>query len=1209
MILIDSYKPGELVEIRLDGHTNLNGVNGAGKTTLLRLVPLFFGERPGRLVPKSRVTDSFAKHYLPNDSSYIIFEYQRQAQTCMALMYASPNEEGLCYRFVDKGFDKDDFIEARKDGSFYPVSCRSLRAHFLRRHINCSEQITACSDYRTVIQNLPHKKGQELRNLIARYSFCNGSAGHRLKDIEKIVTGMFMRSTDFADLREMLVNCIDENRDSLALELKMETLDDWYKEYLAYQEAEKERDKIERLNQLENGLLQVEQGLGELQYRLQCLRNQNQQIQQQAQEAGDACNQQLAQLKAGWEAREQKLATELAAIKAELAQAQKQQQSLEAEQAGWEKQDIQGKQLLAGRLASIKDSLKRERDNHQQLMSDVQDIEAEFKRLQAEKERYFAEQQHGYEIEIRDIQQKRAEAQSAANQEAEQQKELCRQANQKQQEILHAEQLTLQGELGSLNSQIGQIQPDPALNENREAKLELLQTIRQQKEEAEKAVAAIKDAIRANQAQIDTVLGEKRKQENDRRRLQQAIDQLQKQLDANPDTLLGFLREHQPDWINNIAKVINPELLLRDDLEPVFQALGQSFYGLGLNLDNLQADHAADEEKIRALLNDARNQLAQLKNAEAKSEERLQELKSIGDNLEKQAKAAAFSVGQLQTQLNALNEELNSLKQQIERSKKERKAQLEQEKAALDGRIALSNQRSQALKQQLESEIRQVNLALDAKVQQISEAALSQTEHRQQLINEVNRQKGSELAQLDQQRIQSLKDRKVDTAALTSLEAKISQLNAELKAAEEAENLVKDYQRWLAKDWSLHDGWVLKAREAEAELKRQQTRYETETADMQQRREALKKELAQMTSQLEKLAKDIGIISHLLAELAAYSNRTPEQAVFDSAHTLSLLQADYRKLTEQHKTLRKDLAGLIRHLKQVLAHFPVTHPGRYYARVEDELGFDSDEMAWLSRIQAWYATEADTARSWLMSQAKLFGSAIRNYQQALERFDRGIDSLSRRLAANIDGNIRFEKIESIQGRLTSKVTTLGYWEQIVGFTKNYDDWDRSNDGQLPSPEFAGIVRQVSEQLQNKGRVEMKLVNLLELEIIVTENGRSKRATHAEDLRQISSHGLSYLILCVFFIALVNMIRKDQPLNIIWPMDELKELHQMNIEVLVEMLSKNRITLFSAFPDPDPEVLRLFKNRYQVFGYRELIEMEVDEDYLSTLEPLTAVDHV
>ena len=30
------------------GHTNLNGVNGAGKPTLLWLIPLFFGELPGR---------------------------------------------------------------------------------------------------------------------------------------------------------------------------------------------------------------------------------------------------------------------------------------------------------------------------------------------------------------------------------------------------------------------------------------------------------------------------------------------------------------------------------------------------------------------------------------------------------------------------------------------------------------------------------------------------------------------------------------------------------------------------------------------------------------------------------------------------------------------------------------------------------------------------------------------------------------------------------------------------------------------------------------------------------------------------------------------------------------------------------------------------------------------------------------------------------
>lgn len=132
-------------------------------------------------------------------------------------------------------------------------------------------------------------------------------------------------------------------------------------------------------------------------------------------------------------------------------------------------------------------------------------------------------------------------------------------------------------------------------------------------------------------------------------------------------------------------------------------------------------------------------------------------------------------------------------------------------------------------------------------------------------------------------------------------------------------------------------------------------------------------------------------------------------------------------------------------------------------------------------------------------------------------------------------------------------------------------------------------------------METRLVNLLGLEIAVTENGRVKRATHDEELRQISSHGLSYLILCVFFVALVNMIRKEQPVSVVWPMDELKDLHQINIERLLVILNDNHITLLSAFPDPDPEVLKSFKNRYEIYGYRELIEMVVDEDEISLPE--------
>ncbi len=572
LILIDSYKAGELVELRLDGHTNLNGVNGAGKTTLLRLVPLFFGERPGRLVPKSRVTDSFAKHYLPNESSYIIFEYQRFEQTCMAIIYASTQDEGLCYRFVDKSFAVEDFIETRGDGSFYPVSCRNLRTHFLKRRIAHSEQITACNDYRTVIQNLPHKKGQELRQLIARYSFCNSSLGHRLKDIEKIVTGMLTRSTDFADLRDMLVNCIEENRDSIALDLQMETLDSWHKEYRAYQNTEAERGKIEQLNQLENDFAQVDLELGETQYRLRCLLSQNEQQLQQAQDNGNRCQQQLELLKNTWEEREQQLKSALAESKAALEQARRQLDYLIQEKASWDKQDVPLLSQLLARLPQIKTRLQQEQANLQQLMADVQDIEAQFKQLKAEKENYFSGQQHGYELAIRDSASQASELKAQAQAHTEQQKEALRVAHASQQEHLHTEHSKLSVAKGVLASQIADIQPEPALIANREAKQEHYHASQQLKQEAEKGAKVIEANSKKNQADIERSLSDKARQVQEKQRILDELAHLQNQLDANPDTLLGFLREHQPQWTGTIAKVINPALLLKEDLEPVLQS-------------------------------------------------------------------------------------------------------------------------------------------------------------------------------------------------------------------------------------------------------------------------------------------------------------------------------------------------------------------------------------------------------------------------------------------------------------------------------------------------------------------------------------------------------------------------------------------------------------------------------------------------------------
>ena len=74
IILIDAYCPNRIAELDISNHITINGENGAGKTTLLRLLPMFFGERPSRIIRGDAVTERFGRYYFPSTASYVIFE-------------------------------------------------------------------------------------------------------------------------------------------------------------------------------------------------------------------------------------------------------------------------------------------------------------------------------------------------------------------------------------------------------------------------------------------------------------------------------------------------------------------------------------------------------------------------------------------------------------------------------------------------------------------------------------------------------------------------------------------------------------------------------------------------------------------------------------------------------------------------------------------------------------------------------------------------------------------------------------------------------------------------------------------------------------------------------------------------------------------------------------------------------------------------------
>ena len=96
------------------------------------------------------------------------------------------------------------------------------------------------------------------------------------------------------------------------------------------------------------------------------------------------------------------------------------------------------------------------------------------------------------------------------------------------------------------------------------------------------------------------------------------------------------------------------------------------------------------------------------------------------------------------------------------------------------------------------------------------------------------------------------------------------------------------------------------------------------------------------------------------------------------------------------------------------------------------------------------------------------------------------------------------------------------------------------------------------------------------------------------------------------MAFINRIRRSAKVNIIWALDELKDLDSGNVVALVELLERNHITLVCAFPDPDPETMALFKHRFTVESDRRLAEVRValeDQSAELTTVDFTEMTHV
>ncbi|WP_295443361.1 ATP-binding protein [uncultured Thiodictyon sp.] len=1190
LILIDSYSPGRVVEFPLEGGAVLTGRNGRGKTTLLQLLPIFYGENPTRIVGTETNRLDFNGYYLPRLTSYIVFEYQRRDLTCLVVLHANEQGGERRYRFVRSPYRPDLFL--LPDGQNI-LQAPDLRRHFKLKGIIHSEAIGSVAEYRGIIQGKvgSTKTRSNQRALVADYACCG--AGHHLTHIEKIVSGMFLRRTDFQDLQRMVVSCISDTDAEIALTTERRKIAAWPQHYGAYSRAMEESGRMGQVLEREARLTAVESELGRIHARILRLlarldETDTENRRARAHQAAQANDEEQAHRQsaegirlrlesAGREAKEQ--AARVAA--------------LEGQQADWLRRDLPAKAELVLREPDLRARHAQLQRRREALLGEQEAISLKYERLLNDLDRRHTLAEgaageartalfQGFEPRLRAVDE-------AARTDLERLRETHRGESAAIDTRLHRSAEAK----GEWRQQVRAPQAKPELVAIRDTKQADVTTLEQEREAADQALRRARETLaKATAAHQDQeqALATLRRQRDDLERRRQA-----RLLQQSPgaDTLLHFLRTRQPDWVFDIAKVVREDLLIRTDLDPGLIDSLPTLYGVGLDLSHVDAHLAADEEGLRREIAELEAQRSRLDAQRVQAEQALGACEQARRQADTGATLANAGLAQLGTRLESARAERAAAQRRMDQDLKEaaqrarqQLAELERAEAALQAEKKAQDERHQAAITAREQRQADERHAIETERHGAIEAHdRAQTQRRQG--------QAVERAGIVAERDQRLCAAGVDTAALQALERDLKDTETALSRIEHSRGEVSQWQLWQQNDWPRKDEHARAAQDARsletaarADLTAEDKRWQTRGAELSAGLQRLDRDHEQL--ELERSA-----VRGRVEQFRAYP---PDAQIagqpFDPGWTLDALTTQANGNQTEATTQERGIRTLVEQIKRAFSAQRDAPPDQFYETHREALGPDAPARAWVPVFKTWFDSDHDAYRRILATDAQQIAGAIVAFHRDMDAFHRKVQQFNRELAQSLDDNLGFESVSRVTVKVISVIRELEYWQPIEAMAEEHRAWLRLDGQDLPPPEFADTLRTLLDHWEVREGIRAALPSLIRIEGEVVENGQTRTFRKAADLERVSSNGLSYLILCVIFIAFINRIRRQARVEIVWALDELKDLDIGNIEALLAILKRNAITLASAFPDPDAEVLALFRHRFSVEEGRRLLEARV-----------------
>ncbi|GGY95668.1 ATP-binding protein [Shewanella fodinae] len=1185
ILLIDTHLPG-VVELRLDGHTNICGTNASGKTTLQRLVPVFYGEYPSRVVPSTR--DSFERWYLPRESSYIIYEYQKADGLLYQAVLASAGDgKGVNYRFIAKGFELEDYIKSQNGDTILCHTMAELGREMKRLGVEYSNLLNT-REYRAIIQNdrsllNTGSNRSELRNYARLFSLCE--ADHSLRHIEKLAKAVHSKEGKMETVKSMIAAILEEDGvNPPTSSINPQRVESWIRESQLIAGFEKIRPEFDKLDLEYNELQAAELRLASLSQGYRHDEVLESQRQEQQQTLSQECNFRLKTLDEQWKEQRDELNQELSAAKGDANKLEDELDSIENQQNAYLDADIEQAKAHLEQLPLWRADLENLSERHKLLTEKHQDVEAAYNA-------------------------RRSKIGEQLNRELEK----LHQQQDEQREQLDKQKLLASEDTTKLDNEWRErIDAGKAKFQEQQYQLKLsaaeqqLQVNNVSYTEEEKLTLAVFDERieRADTEQeaasvgVERLSGEERKLRAQRDQATEALrlaalrvnerqgelDDIRQMLFPQSHTLLEFLRRELPGWEQHLGKVVNPELLHRSDLHPGYLGESDSFYGLTLDLKALDIPaYAASEPELRARLAQAEDALQHAEGLKQQAEEQLVAANTALDNLGRELTMARTSYKNLREDLRRLMEERRNAQSEINRALAARKTEAGKRLTQLEHEMKLLNN------QHLEWVDEQKSLALEARMenqvywQDVIGAIEQQLQTIRDSIGQRRERAKEEQKACDSWYRNELKSRGINEDEIVALKRQMRELEGQIANAEQRRSEVLRYEDWYQHTWLQRKPKLVselaKVKQALSALDQQ---LKNRASDVKQQRQQLENSLRQSNAAQVEASENLSKLRGLLRKLSDL--KLPKNNE-ETPGSISERMRQGEELLLKRDYLLGSVKQYVDHFDQVIAAKSGSSLSETWERAREECSYVTDKgirlldyhklVPALAQLLNVMVPQSITA---LREQGRIFGIDLTSFYDVLADIDRRIASQSARITREVGEELFLEGVSESAVKIRSRISELEFWPELETFVKAFRAWKADGFSKLPDEHYTDSMRRALDII---GRAALTggIAKLLEIELRLKEGNSDLIIRTDRQLNESSSHGMAYLILCKFLLAFTRLLRGKADVTIHWPIDELGTLHHSNVKKIFDACENNNICVLGAFPNPESEVLNLFVNRY------------------------------